>query len=215
MFSQLIQFLINAIYWLASVVPLPAFAFLGPLIEEIIAPIPSPLVMTLTGFIAGAENIGWVYAIFLITIGAIGKTMGGLIMYIIADKGENLFTRRFGNFLKVSSRDIEIIGKRLSKGWKDIFFLFLLYAIPIIPTSPSSIICGLIKVNMRAFLIAMFFGSFVRNLFYFYLGFTGVEVLELINEGVGAWERIGYVLILVIIVAIFANIYFFRRKKTV
>ena len=183
-------------------------------VEEIIAPIPSPLVMTLTGFIAGAENIGWVYAIFLITIGAIGKTMGGLIMYTIADKGEDFFTKRFGKFLKVSSHDIELIGKRLSKGRKDIFFLFLLYAIPIMPTSPSSIICGLIKVNIRSFLIAMFFGSFARNLFYFYLGFTGVEVLELINEGVGAWERVGYVIILVIIMAIFASIYFHRRKNT-
>jgi len=215
MFSQIIQFFIDTIYWLANIVPLPAFVFLSSLIEEIIAPIPSPFVMTLTGSIAAVQGVGWVYAVILIAIGALGKTIGGLALYVIFDKGEDIILRRFGKFLKISSRDIELVGKRLSKGWKDGVAIFLLYAVPITPTSLVSAVCGLIKTNIRTFLIAMFCGSIVRNMFYFYLGFTGVEILELINNNIGEWERAGYILILIAIVAIFISIYFHRRKNTI
>jgi len=215
MFLQIIQFFVDTIYWLANIVPLPAFVFLSSLIEEIIAPIPSPLVMTLTGSIAAMQGVGWVYAVILIAIGALGKTIGGLTLYVIADKGKSIIMRRFGKFLKISSRDIELVGKRLSKGWKDDIALFLLYAVPITPTSLVSAACGLIKTNIRTFLIAMFCGSIVRNIFYFYLGFTGVEILELINQNIGEWEKISYILILVIIIAIFVSIYLHRRKNTI
>ena len=215
MLSQLIQPLIDTIYWLASSVPLPAFAFFSSLIEEIIAPIPSPLVMALTGSIAAVQGVGWVYAAILIAIGAFGKTLGGLILYMIADKGEDIITRRFGKFLGLSSQKIELIGKRLNKGWHDDLVLFLLYATPIMASAPVSIACGLVKISKRSFLIAMFCGTFVKNLFYFYLGFTGAEALESINQSVAEWEKFGYIMILIIIVVIFANIYFHRRKNAV
>ena len=205
----------DVIYWLADIVPLPAFVFLSSLIEEIIAPIPSPLVMTLTGSIAAAQGVGSIYAAVLIAIGALGKTIGGLALYIMADKGKDIFTRRFGSFLGLSSQKIELIGKKLNKGWRHDLVLFLLYAAPIIASAPISIACGLIKVSKRSFLIAMFCGTFVKGLFYFYIGYTGVETLMLMSQDIGEIERLSYLMILIIIVAIFVSIYFHRRKNTI
>lgn len=213
MFSQLIQSLIDTIYWLASIVPLPVFVFLASITEEIIAPIPSPLVMTFAGSLAAMQEVGWAYAIFLVAIGAVGKTMGGFIIYVIADKGEDIIIRRFGKFFGVSSNQIELIGKRLNKGWRDNVVLFLLYAAPVVASAPISIACGLVKINIRSFLIAMFSGVFVRNLFYFYIGYTGAGALVAISENIRGIEKFSYILILAIIVAIFVSIYFHRRKN--
>ena len=215
MFSQMVQSLMGVIYWLADIVPLPIFAFFSSLIEEIIAIIPSPLVMTLTGSIAAAQGVGWIYAAVLIAIGALGKTIGGLVLYIIADKGEDIITRRFGRFLGLSSQRIELIGKKLNKGWHDDLVLFLLYASPIVASAPISIACGLIKISKRSFLTAMFCGTFVKGSFYFYIGYTGVEALMLMSQDIGGIERLSYIMILIIIVAIFVSIYFRRRKNAV
>jgi len=213
MFSQLIQSLIDTIYWLASIVPLPVFVFLASIIEEIIAPIPSPLVMTFAGSLAAMQEVGWVYAIFLVAIGAVGKTMGGFIIYMIADKGEDIITRRFSKFFGVSSNQIELIGKRLDKGWRDNIVLFLLYAAPVVASAPISIACGLVKINMRSFLVAMFCGTFVKGSFYFYIGYTGAEALVAISENIRGIEKFSYILILAIIVAVFASIYLHRKKS--
>lgn len=205
----------DVIYWLADIVPLPIFAFFSSLIEEVIAVIPSPLVMTLMGSIAAAQGVGWIYAAVLIAIGALGKTIGGLALYIVADKGEDIFTRRFGRLLGLSSEKIELIGKKLNKGWHDDLVLFLLYAAPIIASAPISIACGLIKISKRSFFITMFCGTFVKGLFYFYIGYTGAEALMLMSQDIGGIERLSYLMILIIIVAIFISIYFHRRKNII
>ncbi len=215
MLSWLIDPVIGFIYWLAQYLPLPLFAFFGAFIEEIIAPIPSPLVMALLGSLAAAIDASLAYLIMLILIGAIGKTIGGLVIYLIADKGEDFIMKRLGKFFGISSRELENIGKRLSGGWKDDVALFLLYVTPIIPSAPISIVCGLIKINIRTYLTSAFLGATAKNAFYFYLGHMGIDALESINRGAGDLENIGYIILLVIIGIIFANIYYHRRKGRV
>lgn len=210
--SQLIQPIINFLHFTANILPLPAFALLGAIIEEIVAPIPSPLVMTLTGSLAAADGRSPIYLIFLIFIGTIGKTIGSLIVYFIADKGKDIIVGKFGKVLGVSHREIEAIGKHLNKGWKDDLFLFLLRAAPIMPTAPVSIVCGLLKINLRTYIVSTFFGVALRSIFYFYLGYTGVGALESINEGVGGLEKIGYLILLIAITGVLFVIYRNRRK---
>ncbi|MFA4999248.1 MAG: VTT domain-containing protein [Parcubacteria group bacterium] len=212
--SSFIQPVINFLHWSADVFPLPVFAFLGALIEEIIAPIPSPLVMTLVGSLAAANDAIWIYLGLLAVAGAIGKTAGSFVVYFVADKGENIITKKFGKFLGASHREIEIIGKYLNKGWKDNVALFLLRAVPIMPTAPVSIVCGLIKLNLRTYLVSTFFGVMVRNAFYLYLGYTGIGALESVSGGIGGLEKIGYLAFLILIGVVFAIIYYHRRKGT-
>lgn len=212
MLSQLLQPLIDMLQRFAHIMPLPWFAFIGAFIEELIAPIPSPLVMTLAGSLAAAENAHFSYLLFIALIGAIGKTIGSYLIYIIADKGEDLVLTKFGKFVGVSHKEVESIGKHLNKGWRDDLVLFLMRAIPIIPTAPVSIVCGLIKVKMRTYLTSTFFGTFVRNVFYLYLGFTSVGALEQVNEGLDSFENIGYLIIIVFVAAIMLWIFKQRQK---
>lgn len=212
MLSSILQPFIDFLHRAAQILPLPWFTFFGAMLEEIIAPIPSPLVMTLSGSLAGSNQAPWMYLGLLALVGAIGKTLGSYVIYIVADKAENLIMGKLGKFLGVTSKEVEIIGKHLNKGWRDDIVLFLLRAIPIMPTAPVSIVCGLIKLNLRTYITSTFLGTFVRNIFYLYLGYTSVGALESINEGIDGFEKFGYLALLILIGAVMGYI-FYQRKK--
>ncbi len=172
--------------------PLPLFTFAGAFIEELIAPIPSPVVMTLAGSLAQSQGQVFTYLLWLALIGAVGKTIGSLVLYVIIDKADNWFLDRFGKFLGISAAGVESIGKYFNKGWRDDLLLILLRALPIIPTAPVSIGCGLIKLNLKTYLRGTFIGVLLRNSIYLYFGYTSVGALASLNDGLDGLEKIGY-----------------------
>lgn len=212
MLSGIIQPVINLLHYISGILPLPWFTFLGAFIEEVIAPVPSPLVMTLAGSMAASQNSPWTYLLLLALFGSIGKTIGSYLIYVISDKGEDFVLNKLGKFLGVSHKEVETIGKHLNKGWRDEVVLFLLRAVPIMPTAPVSIVCGLIKINLRTYLTSTFLGTLVRNIFYLYLGFTSVNALESLNEGIDSLEKFGYLILIVLVAALMGYI-FYQRKK--
>jgi membrane protein DedA with SNARE-associated domain len=198
---------------LATQVPLPLFTFFGALIEEIIAPIPSPLVMTLAGSLASAASQNWIYIILLALTGSVGKTIGAYVIYYISDKAEDVVIHKFGKFIGVTEEDVTKISSKLNSGKRDDLVLFMLRAIPIIPTAPVSVVCGLIKIKIRTYILTTFFGTLVRNLVYLYLGFTSLNALESINSDIDTFEKVGYGIILVLVGIIFLYIYKLKKKN--
>lgn len=210
--SNIIEYFTHLLQSVANFVPLPVFAFVGALVEEVIAPIPSPLVMTFTGSLAAANSASLFYIFVLALIGSVGKTLGSWIVYVVTDKAEDIVVGKFGKFIGVSHKQIEQIGSLLNNGIRDDVILFLLRAIPIIPTAPVSVICGVIKLNMRTYLVSTFFGTLVRNMIYLYLGYTGVGALASLNEGFESWEKLGYLIIFLLFAAGVAFMYFKRSR---
>ncbi len=208
----MIDYLIELLKKFAEIVPLPIFTFLGALVEEVIAPIPSPVVMTLAGSFAAAEQQSILYLVFLAFVGTIGKTIGMFIVYIVSRTFENVVTNKFGKFIGITDKQVEKISAKLGKGWKDNVALFLLRAAPIVPTAPVSIVAGLLRLDLRTYLLSSAAGVFVRNVFYLYLGFTSVGALEKINENLDSLETIGYVIILLGIGGIIFYIWKKRRE---
>jgi len=208
----MIDYFIDQLKALAELVPLPIFTFLGALVEEVIAPIPSPVVMTLAGSFAAAEQQSILYLLFLALVGTIGKTIGMFVVYIISRTFENVVTNKFGKFVGITDKQVEKISAKLGKGWKDNVALFLLRAAPIVPTAPVSIVAGLLRLDLKSYLISSAAGVFVRNVFYLYLGFTSVGALEKINDNLDSLETIGYVIILLGIGVIVFYIWKKRRE---
>lgn len=192
MISSLIDGFIYYLHQMAEVMPLSLFTFVGAFIEELVAPIPSPVVMTLAGSLAQSQGQVVYYLFWLALIGAVGKTIGSFILYLLIDKADNWFLDRFGKFLGVSAEGVESIGKYFNKGWRDDVLLIALRALPIIPTAPVSIGCGLIKLNLKTYLRGTFIGVLIRNLIYLYFGYTSVGALNSLNEGLDSMEKIGY-----------------------
>lgn len=204
--------LLNYIQSLAKLVPLPLFTILGSFIEEVIAPIPSPLIMTLSGSLASSQKQPLTIIFYLALIGALSKTVGAWLVYFIADKLEDIIIDRFGKILGVSHKDTEGFGQYLNKGRRDYFVLFFLRALPIIPTAPVSVVSGLIKVNLKTYISASFFGTIFRNLFYLYLGYTSLEKLTSINSSLSSAESLGQTLLFFIILGLIA-FWVYRKRR--
>ncbi len=215
MLSDITHWLISYLSSISEAIPLPLFTFLGSIIEEVIAPIPSPLVMTLAGSIAATNQQTLVYLFLIAATGAFGKTLASYLMYLLADKFEDVVLTKFGKFLGVSHREVERIGKHLNKGWRDDVILILLRAIPIIPSAPISIVSGLIKLNIRTFLISTFLGTVLRNVVYLLVGFTGVNATESLIVIFEDFEIIGYIVVIFIALLIFGYVYFQHKKEKV
>ncbi len=213
--SGFLNQLIDMLQRMAESVPVELFIFLGAFIEELIAPIPSPIVMTLGGSIALAQNRPFIFLFVLALIGAIGKTIGAYLLYIIADKLEDVVVGKFGRFFGISHKEIERLGKHFNGGLRDDIIIFLARAIPVVPTAPVSLLCGVIKVRMKTYLLASFLGTLPRNLFYLYLGYAGLASVETILEKFDSVETVVTILLVLIVGGGFAVIWYAKNKDAI
>lgn len=178
---------------LAAIVPLELFAFFGALAEEVIAPIPSMLVMTTAGFFASLEGRTTFFLVWLVILGNIGKLIGSFIYYTLGDKLEDVVVGRFGRYLGIAHADVERIGQKFNGSpWRDGALLFILRVIPFVPTILVSIAAGVVRIRTRVFLVASYAGNFCKDLFYAFAGYYGIPTLraffmdiERIRFGVG------------------------------
>lgn len=210
--TEITNILVSYLESFASVTPLPLFAFFGAIIEDIIAPIPSPLVMTLAGTLARAKEYDIIQIILLIIIASIGKVISSYILYMIADKVEDIVPQRIWKMMGVSHMQIEKMGERISRGNRDDVILFVLRAIPAIPALPISLACGILKINLRTYLLTTFFGTVVKNVLYFVIGYTGMEALERVGSILESLEKLVQVLMVLSVLGGIA--WFIYTKKT-
>jgi len=196
---------------LAQHVPLEVFTVIGTFLEEIIAPIPSPFVLTTAGTITKAQGNALPYIVFIAIIASISKTFGGWILYKVTDKLEDVFTSKFGKFIGISSGDVEKVGRYFNGTARDWVALFTLRALPIFPSSPISITSGLLKIKMRMFLIITFLGTIIRNLCYLYLGYAGLAASEEVMQGLDKSETVGKVIVVVLLAGVL--LWGYKKRK--
>ncbi len=201
------QFL-DILHDLSTKVPLSIYTSIGGLIEEIVAPIPSPLIMTSAGSIAQEQGQVAMYIVLISLFAAVGKTIGAYVIYYFADKAEDIVLTKFGKFLGISHKEVENFGKRFNKTWHDDVLLIFLRAVPIFPGAPVAAVCGLIKLNLRTYIQSTFVGVWIRSMIFGYIGYYGMSQLK---EGLVSAESIGKIIILAIIGI--PTLYFFYKKR--
>ncbi|MBP8960741.1 histidine phosphatase family protein [Patescibacteria group bacterium] len=206
-FSQIMAYL----ELLANKIPLELFTFLGTILEEMLAPIPSPFVMGITGSIAQAQNKALGYIIVIAIIGAFGRIVGASFLYLISDFAEDIVIGKFGKFIGLEHDFIESIGKKFNGTAKDYITLTVLRAIPIIPSSPISVICGLIKLNFKVFVVGTFIGNIFRNIFFLYIGYMGLSATESFMQGLNTADNIMKILLVLTLIGIY--LYYYRKRE--
>lgn len=213
MFVQFFIWLTQTLEAFATKVPLEVFVVIGSLVEEIVAPIPSPSILTLAGSIALSQEKTLLFLVWLAVLGSIGKTLGGWVLYWIGDKAEDIITHKWGKFFGISHKHIEQLGERFHKGHKDIILLTFLRSIPIFPSAPISIGCGVIKLPIKVYLLGTFLGTIVRGFIYIYLGYSGVELLKGLSTHLDRTETIIQLVLFLFLVLIIAWSYWKRHKS--
>ena len=188
-----------------SQIPVELIVFFGSIIEEIFPPLPSPILIIISKIVTYNQKFTVPYILLLTSIATFGKTVGSFFIYFLADRTEDLVTSRFGKWLNISHKSVEDIGRRFNGSWKDIFILIFLRAIPIIPTTPLSFVCGIIKLNIRTFIATAFIGSFIRIFLLLYLGVAAYR--SLITNTNNAAE-----VLLVFIMICLVGWFYYKRK---
>jgi len=187
--------------------------FLASIIEEIIAPIPSTLVimgssfLILKGYPLDWASIGTLLINVVLPASA-GVTLGSLFVYTIGYFLGSPFIKRWGKYMGVSWEDIEKAEGRFSSGHSDNLILFTLRAVPVVPSVAISIFCGFIRYRLRDYLIFTLLGSLVRGFILGLLGWQfGMLYLE-ISQQISFLEEVVLALLVVALA-----VYLYRRKQ--
>lgn len=176
--DSLITQLLDWLQSLATGISLEVFVFVGAFLEEIIAPIPSPFVMTNAAALSKVQAYSWLQIGILIVLAAIAKTASSAILYVVVDKAEDVVLGKFGKYVGVTHKQIEKIGSFLSESWWDDVLLLLARALPFVPTSLVTVAAGAIRYKFSSFVIMTFLGTILRNLFYFWVGYFGWSYVQ-------------------------------------
>ncbi len=149
--------------------------FFVVILEELLIPIPSPLVIMGAGYIiipAGIPiNEALWRAFWLIAIPAsIASTIGSFFTYGIGYYGGKPLITKMRRFLGVSWEDIKKSEKRFEKGKKIWLTIGILRAIPFFPIAIVSLAAGVLRLSWKKYTVATFLGSIPRT---FILAFFG------------------------------------------
>lgn len=189
--------------------------FVAFLVEEIILPIPSPLVAMAAGFVlipaTAALDQALGIAFFTITVpGAIAMTLGSLVIYAVGYYGGEKIINKYSRFFGMTVKDIEKTARKIEKSRRIWITIFLLRAIFVVPTSIVSVASGFMRLNWKKFAISTLIGAFPR-----------IFVLSLIGWQLGStYTSIGQnfsfiedALFIILILALIGIAYYFYKKK--
>lgn len=189
-----------------------ATVFIGVIIESIIVPIPSPLIIMSAG--ALLIDVGCPAHLTLIQIvskivipGSIASTLGAYFAFAIAFWGGKLTIDRFHRFLGFSWEDVLWMEKKLEGRVN--MMIFLLRALPIVPLSLISAAAGVLRLPVFPFTIWTFAGALPRCLVLGYLGFLTRNSYRGLAGQINALETI---ISIVIIVGVFMVIIWLRFR---
>ncbi len=191
----------------------PLSVFIGVIIESVIVPIPSPLIIMGAGFVLISADLNFIEALAPILLqivlpGSIASTLGAYIGYGIGYFGGKPLIDRWKSFLGFSWRDVEGMERRFKdSGVKA--SIFFLRALPIFPLSVISAAAGLLRLPVKQFSLWTFYGTIPRCLFLGYLGWGLGETYQGIAKGIDKAESLvsGF-----LILAILALIIWLRAR---
>jgi membrane protein DedA with SNARE-associated domain len=190
--------------------------FVGVMIEQIIVPIPSPLIIMGAGAILISPDLAipkaFLQILWIIVLpGTIASTLGSYIGYLISYYGGKALVVRFQRFLGADWNQIENLEKRF-RGKKEALSIFLTRAIPVFPISLVSIFAGLLRIPIRPFTFYTFLGSIFRCFFLAFFGWWIGATYEKAATHLDSVETVVSILMLIGMGVAFGYLYYkFRR----
>lgn len=192
--------------------------FIGVIIEQIIVPIPSPMIIMGAGALLISPELSipsaFLQILWIIVLpGTFASTLGSYIGYLISYYGGKALVVRFQRFLGVDWKEIENLEKRF-QGKKEALSIFFSRAIPIFPISLVSIFAGLLRVPVRPFTLYTFLGSIFRCLLLGFVGWWIGVTYEKVATQLDSVETIISILMLIVMGGVLGYLYYKFRRST-
>jgi membrane protein DedA with SNARE-associated domain len=192
--------------------------FIGVMIEQIIVPIPSPLIILGAGAILISGGLSVPHALhqiiwIIVLPSSLGETLGSYIGYTASFYGGKALVLRLQRFLDVDWGEIGKLEKRF-QGKKEALSLSFCRAIPVFPISLVSVFGGLLRIPFKPFTIATFLGAIFRCFFLGVVGWWIGATYERIATRLDSIETITSILMLIAMITILGYLYRrFRRSN--
>jgi membrane protein DedA with SNARE-associated domain len=187
--------------------------FLGCILEQILVPIPASLIVLSTTFLVMQGASFSIESLLTLIVkivipGALGITIGSFFYYYLSYKLGKPFINRTSRFLGVSVEDVEKVECQFKESRYDDIFMFLGRCVPIIPSIAINLFCGLIRYDLKKYILTTFFGSAVQILGWGMVAWLAGNLYQTLETNISFLGNI----VLVIIVFIVVGFIIYRKK---
>lgn len=142
-------------------------------VQSLIVPIPSELVLLAGGMLYGSWLGIW-GVVLGVTVGVVGSVLSGVVTYYIANKGGRPILEATGDHMKLADKFVFAMDLWIEK-W-GIWAIIAGRAVPVVMFDPISYAAGISNVKWKMYNLATFIGSIPRAIFYAVIGYRMVTV---------------------------------------
>lgn len=180
------------------------------LIENVFPPIPSEVILLISGFFSTYTNLSVLYMIVASTLGSF---LGAIILYYIGkifnkERLKKIVNGRLGKILFLKEKDIDKADEWFdNKGNKSVFFCRF---VPIV-RSLISIPAGMSEMPMGKFIIYTICGSMIWNTVLICLGYRLGSNWEYVLTILDKYQMV--VIVILVIIFGYVIIKFYRKKR--
>lgn len=212
MLASILEFLTNTLLPLG-----PSGVFLASIIEEVIAPIPSALVMLGSGFLFVSGPVGLDTLMRLVTHvalpAALGVAIGSLVVYSIARYAGTALLIKWGYIFGVSESDITKAHEYFSQSKRDDVAVFVARVIPVVPAVVIALGAGLIQMPILRYLSISFVGTVIRAFILGAIGWQSGELYVTYADKLSVWENVMWALLGILFVYGIVRLYKRKHNK--
>jgi len=201
--------IVNAISTLIGEYGYPA-VFAAAFLEVIFPPIPSEVIFPLVGFIAQNRGLGLENTIGMATVGALGSTVGAVLIFFVSARIGRTAIMRFGKRVRISEQEIE-----KSERWFERYGSVAVFTARMIPGIREiiSIPAGISRMNIAKFVGYTFAGSLVWCIILTLVGYYLGEAWRNFSDQLSsAFTIITLILIAAAAIAV-AGFWYSRRRR--
>jgi len=176
------------------------------MLESMVVPVPSELVMPFAGFLVAQGNFNF---ILVIVASSLGSITGSLIFYYIGKTGGHTLVEKYGKYVLVNTEDIKKTEEWFNKRGE--LTIFIARLIPVV-RHLISLVAGVGKMNVRKFTLYTILGATLWNSILTYLGFILGQHWNEVSQYV---EELDIIIVILLIVGVlyFAYRHITRKKK--
>ena len=192
----------------------PISMFIGGFVEQIIVPIPSPIITMSGGAFLIPHNVSFLQVLWQIILRvslpySVGAIIGTSMVFLIAYFGGRPIIDKFGKYVGIKWSLIEKIRADFQKSIKDELFIFIAVIIPVVPVSLMSGFCGGFRFKPQKFYPIMFLALIIRSIILGFIGFQMGEAFTGVANGLDKVESI----LTVIGAGLILGFLFLKREK--
>ncbi len=175
-------------------------------IESIFVPMPSEVVMPLAGWMLVKERaLPAIYVLVAGGYGALGSTIGAILIYLVGRWGGRPLLERYGKYLLISSADLVQADRWFARKGK--WSVFICRLLPV-ARSLVSLPAGITRMHLGLFLAYSFVGSFIWATSLAYGGYLLGEHWEQLRAFIRPFDPAIGVIILVLL-----GLYVYRHLR--